>query len=239
MKLKAIDLFSGAGGATRGMQMAGFHVTGVDLAPQPRYVGDAFIQGDALEADLSGYDLVWASPPCQAHSAMKTMHNAKEHTDLIPETRAKLKAFGGPWIMENVVGAPLENPIMLCGTMFGLGCEDAELRRHRLFECSFTILEPQCRHGLRAETFGVYGGHLRNRRRTIGVYGEGVRDSVRKVDKGVADFNVIQGREAMGIDWMTLAELCQAIPPAYSHFLCAQLLKSAVPAERAETTKTE
>ena len=158
---------------------------------------------------------------------MKTMHNAKRHADLIPATRAKLEAWGGVWIMENVVGAPLRNPVLLCGTMFGLGCNDAELRRHRIFESNIPLLTMDCQHGKRAATMGVYGGHLRNRKRvrTIGVYGEGVRDSVRKMDKGVEDFNVVQGREAMGIDWMTLAELCQAIPPAYAEYLARQTLR--------------
>jgi DNA (cytosine-5)-methyltransferase 1 len=128
--------------------------------------------------------------------------------------------------MENVVGAPLINPIMLCGTMFGLGVEDADLLRHRMFETSFPIiLTPQCQHGNRS-TIGVYGGHIRNRkRRTIGIYGEGCRDSRRKMDKGVPDFSIEQGRLAMGIDWMTVAELCQAIPPAYSEYLAKEALK--------------
>ena len=155
---------------------------------------------------------------------MKSMHNAKAHLDLVPQTRALLDASGLPWIMENVVGAPLIDPIMLCGTMFGLGVEDAELRRHRLFEASFPLKAPTCQHGSR-DTIGLYGGHVRNRRRarTIGVYGEGCGDSRRKFDKGVPDFSVEQGREAMGIDWMTVAELCQAIPPAYTEFLGHQL----------------
>lgn len=225
--MKAIDLFCCAGGAGKGIANAGFDVTGHDIRPQPRYPFK-FVKGNALEADLSGADFVWASPPCQAHTALKTMHNAKKHADLIPATRAKLEAWaaetGGLWVMENVVGAPLQNPVMLCGTMFGLGCDDAELRRHRIFETNFPVLAPSCQHGFRAETLGVYGGHLGNRRRarTIGIYGEGVRDSVRKADKGVEDFNVEQGRQAMGIDWMTLAELCQAIPPAYSEFFAKQ-----------------
>lgn len=228
MKLRALDLFCSAGGAAMGLFKAGFEVTGVDIKAQPRYPF-SFILGDALEQDLSGYDLVWASPPCQAHSAMKTMHNAKEHADLIPATRNKLEAWGGLWIMENVVGAPLRNPVTLCGTMFGLGCEDAELRRHRLFECSYAILAPECRHGFRAATMGVYGGHLRNRKRarTMGIYGKAVRDRVkegrlsteRNPDQGSADWGLKEGNVAMGIDWMTLAELCQAIPPAYSEFL--------------------
>lgn len=228
MKPRALDLFCGAGGATRGLQLAGFHVTGVDIKAQPRYCGDEFYQGDATTFSIGAFDFVWTSPPCQAHTAMKTMHNAKAHPDLIPVTREKLQRSGIPYVIENVPGAPLHHPILLCGTMFGLGCEDAELQRHRWFECSFPALFPECRHGSRAATLGVYGGHLRNRKRTIGVYGEGVPDSVRKFDRGVADFNVKQGREAMGIDWMTLAELCQAIPPAYSQFIGEQVIAARI-----------
>lgn len=211
-----------------GYHRAGFEVVGVDLRPQPRYPFE-FIEADVLSLDpafVASFDAIHASPPCQAHTAMKTMHNAKEHLDLVPETRALLNASGRPWIMENVVGAPLLDPILLCGTMFGLGVEDAELRRHRLFETSFSIpLHPQCQHGARA-TIGVYGGHVRNRQRarTIGIYGEGARDSRRKFDKGVPDFTSDQGRTAMGIDWMTLAELSQAIPPAYTEWLGHQLM---------------
>jgi len=223
--VRAVDLFCGAGGASKGLSVAGFEVEGYDIKAQPRYPF-TFHQGDALTADLSGADFVWASPPCQAHTAMKTMHNARSHPDLIPAVREKLKSWGGPYIIENVVGSPLIDPVRLCGTMFDLGCEDAELRRHRIFESNVMLMVPECKHGSRAAVIGVYGGHLRNRKRvrTIGVYGEGVRDSVRKFDKGVADFNVVQGRRAMGIDWMTLAELCQAIPPAYSEYLGRQVL---------------
>lgn len=222
---RLLDLFCGAGGAAKGYHDAGFEVVGVDINPQPRYPFE-FIQGDALAADTRGFDAIHASPTCQAHTSLKTMYNAKPHLDLIPETRAKLIASGLPYAIENVVGAPLLHPIMLCGTAFGLGVEDAELRRHRLFETSFPIIfVPQCAHGSR-DTIGVYGGHVRNRRRarTIGVYGEGCRDSRRKFDKGVPDFAIGQGREAMGIDWMTIAELSQAIPPAYTQFIGEQLL---------------
>lgn len=220
MRLRALDLFCCAGGASMGLHKAGFEVVGVDLRPQPRYPFE-FHQADALTFPLDGFDFIWASPPCQAHTAMKTMHNAKEHEDLIPETRERLRSSGIPYVIENVVGAPLSNTFLLCGTMFGLGVEDADLQRHRIFEPSFHVgLLPQCQHGARA-TIGVYGGHVRNRKRarTIGVYGEGARDSRRKFDKGVPDFTVDQGREAMGIDWMTIAELSQAIPPAYAEFI--------------------
>ena len=217
----ALDLFCCAGGAGMGLHRAGFEVVGVDIVPRPRYPF-AFVQADALRPpfDLRRFDLIWSSPPCQAHSAMRTMHNAREHADLIPATRAMLRASGVPYIIENVVGAPLIDPIMLCGTMFGLGVDDAELRRHRIFETSFPVLAPQCQHGLRSETLGVYGGHVRNRRRrTIGGYGEGFRDSRRKIDRGVPDFSKEDGQLAMQIDWMSVAEMSQAIPPAYSEFL--------------------
>ena len=223
-KLKALDLFCCAGGASMGLHHAGFDVVGVDIKPQKNYPFE-FHQADALTFPLDGFDFIWASPPCQAHTAMKTMHNAKKHPDLIPPTRARLLASGKPWVMKNVMGAPLINPIVLCGTMFDLGFEDADLRRHRQFETSFPIAAPgKCQHGNRA-VIGIYGGHIRNRkRRTIGIYGEGCRDSRRKLDRGVDEFTVENGREAMGIDWMTLAELCQAIPPAYSQYLAGGFL---------------
>lgn len=226
---RLLDLFCCAGGAAMGYHQAGFDVVGVDIKPQPRYPFE-FVQADCLALDpafVARFDAIHASPPCQAHTAMKTMHNARPHLDLVPETRAMLVSSGLPWAIENVVGAPLIAPITLCGTMFGLGVEDADLLRHRLFEMSHPpLLVPPCQHGKRA-TIGVYGGHVRNRKRarTIGVYGEGARDSRRKFDKGVPDFNVEQAREAMGIDWMTLAELCQAIPPAYTRFIGEQLMR--------------
>ena len=130
---------------------------------------------------------------------------------------ALLKAAGVPYIIENVEGAPLQEPITLCGTMFGLTVGDAELRRHRLFETSFPVTAPTCRHGLKRETIGIYGGHVRNRRRREG-----------SADRGVADFTPDDGRKAMETPWMTLAEMSQAIPPAYAKFLADAALAAGV-----------
>lgn len=136
---RALDLFCGAGGAAMRLHRAGFDVVGVDIKRQPRYPFQ-FIQGDALALPvrLEDFDLVWASPPCQAHTALSKMWNAREHVDRIPETRALLVKSGVPYVIENVPGAPLKASLRLCGTMFDLRTPcGAELRRHRYFESSF------------------------------------------------------------------------------------------------------
>jgi DNA (cytosine-5)-methyltransferase 1 len=237
-----------------GLHRAGFEVVGVDIKRQPRYPF-AVVQADALRPPfrLADFDFIWASPPCQAHTALKTMHNAKQHDDLIPATRALLVASGKPWVMENVPGADTLNPhLILCGTMFNLGTGDAELRRHRLFELSFPLpaLVPQCQHYWRSRVCGVYGGHGRARRRirpetvtvagdgngrdyrrnpvrpaTVGVYGGAGGASVRD---GTQQFSTKERAEAMGIDWMTGDELSQAIPPAYSEFIGKMVRESCI-----------
>jgi DNA (cytosine-5)-methyltransferase 1 len=218
---RALDLFCGAGGAAMGLHRAGFDVLGIDNRKQPRYPFP-FIQADALRPPvrLENFDLIWASPPCQAHSAMRTMPNGKEHPDLIPATRQML--YGArSWVIENVMGAPLHRPVRLCGTMFGLGTKDgrAELRRHRLFESSFdVVLTPPCNH--RRYACGVYGdGNGRDYRRhpaTVGVWGNAGGSSKRD---GIQQFTTDERRQAMGIDWMTGDELSQAIPPAYAEHI--------------------
>jgi DNA (cytosine-5)-methyltransferase 1 len=230
MKPRLLDLFCGAGGAAMGYSRAGFDVVGVDIEPQKHYPFE-FICGDALEylgwlADhgrAREFDAIHASPPCQAFSSLKSMWNAKEHPDLVGPTRDGLVLAGRPYVIENVVGAPLVAPFMLCGTMFGLGVGAAELRRHRLFEASFPVgLQTPCAHGLRRQVIGVYGGHGRDRRRTVGVYGNAGGHSKR--DRGIQEYSTVERREAMGIDWMTGAELSQAIPPAYTEWIGRALM---------------
>lgn len=214
-----------------GLHQAGFEVVGIDIEPQKRYPF-TFYQGSALAVNVEWarqFDLIWASPPCQAHSALKVLHNAKKHLDLIPDTRQLLKAIGKPYVIENVIGAPLINPVKLCGTMFGLGVKDADLRRHRIFETSFPVQSLTCNHGVRA-TIGIYGGHIRNRKRTISPTGHDLvaNSAARKLNReaGYPDFTVSDGCAAMGIDWMIRDELSQAIPPAYSKYLAEQFLLS-------------
>ena len=195
MKPKAIDLYCCAGGASAGLVRAGFDVVGVDIEPQPHYPFK-FIQGDALTVPLEGYDFIWASPPCQRYSkAQKIM--GKEHPDLVAPTRERLKESGAQWAIENVVGAPLIDPITLCGTMFGL-----KVYRHRWFECSFPVDEPP------------HPEHVAP-----------LRKMGRKPQPGdfmhiVGNFSgVKQAREAMDIPWMPRDKLREAIPPAYAEYI--------------------
>jgi DNA (cytosine-5)-methyltransferase 1 len=212
--MAALDLYCGAGGATRGLQQAGFRVVGADLRTQPDYCGDVFVQADALEylktANLSQFDFIWASPPCQKFTALRHAPGTKTHLDLIAPTRALLERSGKPYCIENVVGAPLIDPMTLCGSMFALRTPDgAELRRHRLFEASFLLHAPSaCRHG--GPVVGVYGAHVRDRRRPTG------SNHRSGSNRPWADAFLAMG---VPIGSMTLAELSEAIPPAYSRFV--------------------
>lgn len=197
--MKALDLFCCAGGASMGIHRAGFEVTGVDIQKQPRYPF-RFIQADALTVDLDGFDFVWASPPCQKHTLCQRIR-ANEHPELIAPIRERLITAGVPYVIENVPGAPLIDPVELCGSMFGL-----RTYRHRLFECSISIPAPE--HPPHVTPTAKMG-------RPPG------RDEFMHV---VGNFSgVKQASEAMGIDWMPRDKLREAIPPAYSEYLCRQI----------------
>lgn len=210
--MRALDLFCGAGGAGRGLADAGFDVTGVDIATQPRYPF-RFIQADALEVELGGFDFVWASPPCQAHST--ATRDKSSHADLIPEVRERLESWGGPYIIENVAAARrrLRLPIMLCGQMFGL-----RVARHRFFECSFPVLAPpHPRH-----KGSIVTGELLS---CVGHGGAAAWTIKERERRGLprnlpGDSRLEDWQAAMGgLDWMSKHEVAQAIPPAYSAFL--------------------
>ncbi len=214
-KPRALDLFCGAGGATRGLQMAGFHVTGVDLHPQPRYCGDAFFQADALKFPLEGFDFIWASPPCQGYSAASWCHriNGRVYPDFIAPTRARLTSIEAPWVIENVPGAPLNLAIRLCGLSFGL-----PLLMHRRFESNLFLLAPaHIRHSrgmaIRKEIFTVAG---KSRSRT----------NNRRNSEPYQTASVAEARTAKAIDWpMTYSEMANAVPPAYSEYIGRQVME--------------
>lgn len=216
---RLLDLFCCAGGAGMGYHRAGFDVVGVDIKPQPRYPFE-FINADVLGISprwiADNFDAVHASPPCQGYSAARFSPNTVGAPLLIDATRDLLNASGLPWAIENVEGArsAMRDPIMLCGTAFGLGAAGHELRRHRLFESNIDLDAPACQHTAKP-VVGVYGGHPRCRSAKHG--GRGTADFVGQDKPAIA-------RECMGIDWMTMVQMSEAIPPAYTEFLGLQLI---------------
>jgi len=208
-RMRVLDLFCCAGGAAMGYHRAGFEVIGVDITPQPRYPFE-FIEGDALKIlkslDLSEFDLVHASPPCQYDAAITRGTNRRlRHTypNLYPETQAALAESGVPYVIENPAARP---DMVLCGEMFGL-----EVIRHRRFELGGWLAPAPEHRRHRGRVAGMrhgvwYSGPY------FAVYGSGG-------GKGT----VAQWQRAMGIDWTDVRrEIAEAIPPAYTEYIGRQ-----------------
>ena len=204
-KYKLLDLFCGAGGAAMGYYEAGFEVVGVDIKPQPRYPFK-FIQADALEYPLNGFDIYHASPPCQAYSKCTGIAYRNNHSRHISDIRKRFKKTGKPYVIENVEGARyiLIQPIMLCGSMFNL-----PIRRHRYFEIHplLMFLIPPCNH----KPNPVY-----------------ITGTPRPKHGPRKDPPAAVKREALGTPWMTIKNMDEAIPPAYTEFIGRRLLKEII-----------
>lgn len=217
--MKALDLFCCAGGASRGLADAGFEVTGIDITEQPHYPY-TFIQSNVLDVSadyVASFDLVWASPPCQQFTAYRrknpttigagALNLIPQTRDLLARARARNPRLGT--IIENVPGAPLEVTVMLCGSMFEL-----DVRRHRIFECSFPVMQPRCTHHTQRPRFAPASNRT-NLRSTVEV--------------GVYRIPLSVQQRAMGISWMPLDRLSQAIPPSYAAHLARAFLGSEAP----------
>lgn len=192
--MRILDLFCGAGGAAKGYADRGHDVTGVDIGSQPHYPY-RFIRADALTVPLDGYDFIHASPPCQRWTRRAVSRGtANRHPDHIAAIRTRLQQWGGPYAIECVTNAPLHYPLFLCGTMFDLG-----VFRHRHFELSWIPVQPN---------HPFHGSNV----------GDGDYYSVTG-HSGGGRGTVAQWRAAMGIDWMTVRELAEAIPPAYTDYV--------------------
>jgi hypothetical protein len=215
-KPRLLDAYCCAGGAARGYQLAGFHVTGVDINPQPNYCGDKFVRGDAIafiREHGHRFDAIHASPPCQASSALTKGTNratkARNHIDLIEPTRIMLGDVGRPWVIENVQGAKLRRDLTLCGEMFGLA-----VIRHRYFELGDWKMEPPAHVPHRGRVQGWRHGQYYDGP-YFAVHGDGG-------GKGT----VAQWQDAMGIHWTTdRREIAEAIPPAYTEFIGGELME--------------
>lgn len=212
---RLLDLFCGAGGCSVGYHRAGFDVVGVDLHPQPNYPFE-FMQADCRKVMqdfrwiADEFDAVHASPPCQAHSDLQRQSKI-EYDDLVPSAQCWLNATGLPYVIENVEGAPLVDPVVLCGTMFpGL-----RVIRHRLFEANWPLTAPL--HGKHPLVF------THDKRKAH--YGKLDQDTAFVQVTGGGNASVANKLDAMGIDWMTGREVNQAIPPAYTEWIGGQLIE--------------
>jgi DNA (cytosine-5)-methyltransferase 1 len=193
-------------------------IIGVDLHEQPRYPfvsteGDAMRVLEKRAEWCKGFDLIHASPPCQHYSDLaKRNGNADQWPDLVPGVRDALRMIGVPYVIENVEGAPLIDPVMLCGTMFpGL-----RVLRHRLFECSFHVEQPA--HGSHPLVFT----HDKRKQH----YGKLDQNTSFVQVTGGGNARVANKLDAMGIDWMTGHEVNEAIPPAYTEHIGRQFALS-------------
>jgi DNA (cytosine-5)-methyltransferase 1 len=229
MKPRLLDLFCKAGGCAMGYFNAGFHVVGVDKEPQPRYPFE-FHQADAfdyLEKHWREFDVIHASPPCQEYSKSRYLRDMSAQRlgiepdikdKLVESTRNILIATGKDWIMENVEWAPMPGAIVLCGSMFGL-----PLLRHRAFESSILLFMPgNCNHP--DGFYSAIGGKIRGH----GIYDSGKEYSDKHGRKKRREgySGKAKGVVAMGIDWMTVNEMCQAIPPAYTEWIGKQFMNT-------------
>lgn len=228
-----LDLFCGGGGAGTGYAQAGFEVIGVDIEPQP-HNPHTFCQGDALQIldtllageAWQGYHLhdfatIHASPPCQSYSAARhiakvSAHDYQPAPKLIQPVRERLEATGLPWIIENVEGSELPDALELCGSMFGM-----PIRRHRWFSSNMFLWSPgPCRH---VDDFvNVVGCKVRGYGKFTS--GKMYLDRYGKEHRREGTLRLCDGMAAMDIDWMTMRELSQAIPPAYTRYIGQQLL---------------
>ena len=218
MSVRILDLFCGQGGAGMGYYRAGFEVFGVDLHPQPRYPF-SFVQCDAIDYVLEHggeFDAIHASPPCQRYSVMSRVPD--NHPDLIDTVRtAIVRTTSAPYVIENVEGARdhLNNPVTLCGSMFGL-----DVRRHRLFESNREISAPRpCDHRHQGTPVGVYG---KGPDRVEFLRPDGTR-------RGRKAVSTEHASNAMGgMPWANWHGIKESIPPAYTAFLGSQIIREVI-----------
>ncbi len=214
---RLLDLFCCAGGAAQGYNDAGFEVYGVDIVEQPNYPFP-MMTADVMklpQSFLREFDVIHASPPCQAYSDLAARNgNAHEWPQLVGPVREMLKQSGKPWVIENVEGAPLIDPVVLSGTMFpGL-----RVIRRRLFETNFFLAAPP---DIPRSQYPLC--HTLDKRKAH--YGKTCEWKDFVSVNGGGNCSVASARDAMGIQWMTKKEINEAIPPAYTKWIGKQLME--------------
>jgi DNA (cytosine-5)-methyltransferase 1 len=212
VKPRLLDLFCGAGGCSVGYARAGFDVVGVDIEPHPDYPYEMWLRSWERSEHWWGlFDVIHASPPCPRYSVATRAENRDKHPDLVGPVRDALRDWGGVYVIENVPGAPLDNPMMICGRAMGLEA----IARHRLFESNAPLMSPGCACDGQGSVsvFGHSGEDRRKstRERLGGAYGQHL---------GIAEV-----KKLMGVEWMTRRDdVSDAIPPAYTEFIGEQIM---------------
>jgi DNA (cytosine-5)-methyltransferase 1 len=213
---RALDLFCGGGGCSVGYVRAGFdEVHGVDVAVQQQYPFFSVEQASAFDvlADVAfcrSFDFIHASPPCKDWTSLAKLTGGDGSGWMLEATRDALERIGVPYVIENVVGAPLRDPVMLCGSMFGLGLGDRVVKRHRLFESNMPLTAP---------------ADACSGRPVVGVYGTGGAWTRIAPGGGGVKVSGADAARALGVDWTDHQPvLSQMVPPAFTEFLGRQVI---------------
>lgn len=224
----ALDICCRMGGATVGLQRAGFHVIGVDVAPQPGYPGDEFWQMDGIKllelmthsrgliGDLDRLfrpALIWQSWPCQDGNTATAGNRARgivdAHEQFIPRARELSDAIGIPYVLEQPTSSRrdlIRRDLTLCMDMFKGALPPPWVQKHRSFELSgFTVAQPSHPAGpVRGGSMTAFPKPAGHATRVRG-WRHGTKypgDYVAGYGKGGGKGDTEEIAHAMGIDWM-------------------------------------
>lgn len=195
VRWRVLDCCCGGGGMSKGLEIAGFEVTGCDIVHHACYPYPLILKDfrRLTYEDLANYDYIHLSPPCQQYSRGSAVarKRGKTYPDLYEAARRLAIVSGLPYTIENVPGSPAKG-VRLYGDMFGL-----PILRERIFESNLHLVSHLPRH---------------KPDRIITVAGSGPR-------------NGDNWRKAMGIDWKMPNEIVkECVPPPMAAFIGRQVL---------------
>lgn len=121
------------------------------IDPRPNPYVTATRQMDLMEeAPEMTFDLAVVHPKCAKWADMPGV-DPDDHPDQIPRSRELAEEIAEDYVIENKPRAPLEDPVVLNGRMFGL-----PLAYERAFETSFPVEQPPRQQALAEKTVSPY-----------------------------------------------------------------------------------